>query len=222
MTADPQQRPDWARIDTVLLDLDGTLLDLAFDNYFWLQRIPVLYAAARSLTVPQAEQVLEPQFRACEGTLNWYCIDHWSRELGLNVAELHRGESAHIRWIPGAQDFLRELLSRGKRLVLATNCHPEVLRIKDECTGFSRYMAAIHSSHTYHAPKEDQQFWKGLRAAEPFDVERTLFVDDSLRVLRAARESGLRHIYAVRRPDSSTGPRHHDEFPSVDAVSELL
>jgi putative hydrolase of the HAD superfamily len=222
MTIDASLRPQWPHLDTVLLDLDGTLLDLAYDNWFWLKRIPEVYAAARSLSLREAERALEPQFRACEGTLNWYCIDYWSRELGLNVAALKRADVGRIRWIPGAEGFLRELRARGKRLVLVTNCHPEVLRIKDECTGVTKYMDAVYSSHTFGAAKEDQRFWKGVRALEPFDVEHTIFVDDSLRVLRAAREAGLKHIYAVRRPDSSTGPRHHDEFPAVDAVSELL
>ena len=31
---------DWSRIDHVLLDLDGTLLDLDFDNHFWQTLVP--------------------------------------------------------------------------------------------------------------------------------------------------------------------------------------
>jgi hypothetical protein len=56
--------PDWNAIDTVLLDLDGTLLDLAFDNYVWMGRIPELYAQANGLSVPEAQAALAPKFRA--------------------------------------------------------------------------------------------------------------------------------------------------------------
>lgn len=31
---------NWKTIDTVLLDMDGTLLDLHFDNHFWLSLVP--------------------------------------------------------------------------------------------------------------------------------------------------------------------------------------
>ncbi|MEO1576619.1 MAG: HAD family hydrolase, partial [Pseudomonadota bacterium] len=30
----------WSDIDNVLLDMDGTLLDLNFDTVFWLQVVP--------------------------------------------------------------------------------------------------------------------------------------------------------------------------------------
>jgi HAD superfamily hydrolase (TIGR01509 family) len=216
------QRPDWSRIDTVLLDLDGTLLDLAFDSHFWLTLIPQFYAEANAIPTQQAAVDLAPRFKQCEGTLNWYCIDYWSRELGLNVAALKRRHTERIRWIPGAESFLKELRARGKRLVLLTNCHPEVLRIKDEQTGVTDLMDAVHSSHTYGAPKEDPKFWASVREVEPFDTERTMFVDDSPRVLRAARQAGLHWIYAIRRPDSSLAPRDHEEFTSVDSVAELL
>jgi len=216
------QRPDWSRIDTVLLDLDGTLLDLAFDSYFWLKLIPDAYAEANAIPADEALLHLAPRFRACEGTLNWYCSDYWSRELNLNVIALKRTQMDRIRWIPGAQRFLQELRARGKRLVLLTNCHPDVLRIKDERTGIIEHLDAVHSSHTYGAPKEDARFWENVRAAEPFDLETSMFVDDSPSVLRAARRAGLRWIYAIRKPDSSAADRAHEDFASVDSVAELL
>src|SRR5579862_8977390 len=124
-------RPDWAQIDTVLLDLDGTLLDLAFDNHFWLEVVPGEFAAARGISASEARERLIERFRACEGTLNWYCIEHWSRELGLDIVTLKRTVTDRIAWLPGAVDFLQRLRRTGKRLVLLTNAHREVLRIKD-------------------------------------------------------------------------------------------
>jgi GMP/IMP 5'-nucleotidase len=212
----------WDDIDTVLLDLDGTLLDLAFDTYFWWQHIPAVYGAARSLSLEESRALLKPRFRACEHTLNWYCVHYWSRELGLDVPALKRAAGDRIGWLPGAESFLREVRLRGKRIVLMTNAHPEALRIKDERTRVTRYFDAVHSSHRFGAPKETLEFWTAVRTVEPFDPERSMFVDDSLPVLRAARQAGVRWIYAVRRPDSSAGPRVHEEFPAVDAVAELL
>ncbi|MEP7245684.1 MAG: GMP/IMP nucleotidase [Gammaproteobacteria bacterium] len=215
------QKPRWDDIDTVLLDLDGTLLDLAFDTYFWWHHIPEVYGAPRSLSVDESRELLKPRFRACQHTLDWYCVDYWSRELGLDVPAMKRAQGDRIGWLPGAEDFLRRVRARGKRVVLLTNAHPKAVEIKDERTGFTKYFDAVHSSHTYGAPKEDQRFWRAVREVEPFDPARSMFVDDSPPVLRAAREAGIRWIYAVERPDSSGGPRLHEGFATTDAVADL-
>ena len=162
----------WDHIDTVLLDLDGTLLDLAFDTDFWHDFIPREFAATQAISVDAAKAALTPRFRACEGTMNWYCIDHWSRELGLDVEALKRTQAGRIGWLPGAQDFLERLRALGKRLVLLTNSHPRVLQIKDEQTGVTGYLDVAISSHVFRAPKESAEFWQAVREVEPFDPQQ--------------------------------------------------
>src|SRR5262245_28821287 len=168
--------PDWRQIDTVLLDLDGTLLDLAFDTYFWWQHLPAVYGAPRALAADEARDLLKPRFRACEGTLNWYCVDYWSRELGLDIPALKREAGDRIGWLPGAEEFLQRLRDHKKRVVLMTNAHPEALRIKDERTGLKRYFDAVHRSHEFGAAKETPQFWAGIRKVEPFDLPGEEFI----------------------------------------------
>jgi 5'-nucleotidase len=179
-------KPDWAHIDTVLLDLDGTLLDLAFDNHFWLEIVPAAYAAARTTSVDVARTELAP------------------------------------RLLPGAEEFLLRLRAAGKRVVLLTNSHPRVLRIKDEKTRVLRYFDAAFTSHDFGVAKETAQFWEAVRAVEPFDPQRSLFADDSAPVLRAAQLAGIRWIYGVCRPDSVQTVREHLDVAAIDSVSELV
>jgi GMP/IMP 5'-nucleotidase len=221
MPAAVLEKPDWGHIDTVLLDLDGTLLDLAFDNHFWLEIVPAAYAASQLTTVEAARARIAPRFRACEGTLPWYCIEHWSRELDLDIVALKRANTGRIAWLPGAKGFLQRLRAKGKRLVLLTNSHPQTLRIKNEITGVLDYFDAAFSSHEFGAPKEAARFWDAIRAVEPFDPRRSLFADDSPAVLRAAKDAGIQWIYGVRRPDSSQGAREHENVSAVDSVSDL-
>lgn len=222
MHAFPLSAENWADIDSVLLDLDGTLLDLHYDTEFWHRVVPSAWGAARGLDHAAALAELQPRFRAREGTLDWYCIEFWSGELQLDIAAMKRSDTTLIRWLPGAREFVRGVRALGKRLVLATNSHPETLAIKDSRTRVLDEFDASFSSHVFGVPKEHPQFWDSLRQAEPYDPARTLFVDDSLPVLRAARAAGIAHLVAVRRPDSTRDARVHDEFPAVDAVSELI
>jgi 5'-nucleotidase len=213
---------DWSMIDTVLLDLDGTLLDLGFDNDFWLERVPQAYAATHGIALAAARELLAGRFRAREGTLAWYCIEHWSRELGLDVVALKRACAERVAWLPGARESVLRLRAAGKRLVLVTNSHPLTLAIKDQRTGVSQLMHATFSSHDFGVPKEDPRFWGAVQQSAPFDAHRALFVDDSPAVLKAAVASGIRFVYGISRPDSRRAPRKHEEVAAVDAVRELL
>ena len=213
---------EWHRYDTVLLDMDGTLLDLRFDNFFWQELVPERYAALHGLPQEEAVALLEPRFAARRGTLEWYCLDFWTRELQLDVAALKHEAGAHIDYLPEVPDFLQSVRDLRKRLVLVTNAHQRTLAIKLERTGLARYLDAIHSSHDLGVPKEDQRFWARLREIEPFEPARTMLVDDSLPVLRSARDYGIGRVVAIRRPDSSRPPAGAEDFHAVDSVTELL
>jgi hypothetical protein len=142
-------RPDWPNIDTVCLDLDGTLLDQAYDNHIWRDLVPQRFAVAHSLDMHAAYAEIARRFEAVRGTLDWYCIEHWSRNLGIDIGALHREVRSHVAWLPGARDFLVRLRAGGKRLLLLTNSHPIALAVKHEQTGVLDYFDASVSSHEF-------------------------------------------------------------------------
>lgn len=211
-----------AGVDTVVLDMDGTLLDLYFDQRLWLELLPRRYAELRGLPLAAAEIEVRERLQAERGTLAWYCMNHWSREFGLDVPALE-GELEYLIMVrPGTEAFLNHLVGRGTRAVLATNAHPTSLARKLRCTGLARYFDEVVSAHEFGAPKEEQAFWQGLTARLGFDPARTLFVDDNLAVLQSAARFGIRHVWGVRTPNSRGPAITHDGFPGVDYLSELL
>ena len=220
--SEPRQVIDWDNIDYVLLDMDGTLLDLHFDNHFWQEVVPQRYGADRGLDVVTAKRVLAPIFRRNEGTLNWYCLDFWSREFNIDIAILKR-EVAHLIAVhPHVIDFLDALRASGKHSMLVTNAHPKSVALKLERTRLGNHFDAIVSAHDLGFPKEEPAFWKQLQQRQAFAAENTLLIDDNLAALRAARDYGIRHLLAVHRPDTRRPPRETAEFAALRDFRDIL
>jgi putative hydrolase of the HAD superfamily len=212
----------WNQIDTVLLDMDGTLLDLHFDNHFWLEHLPQRYAEHHGISRAQAEAELLPLFREHAGQLNWYCTDFWSRELNLSIRELKREVAHLIALRPDADSFLAAIRAAGKRVALITNAHRDSLSLKLERIELAPYFDRLISSHDYGFAKEDPQFWFALQQDFGFVPARSLFIDDSLPILRSARDFGVGQLLAVRQPDSRKEPKDTEEFAAVEDYRALL
>ena len=213
---------DWQRIDTVFLDMDGTLLDLHFDNHFWLEHVPRQYAGKHGIALDEARRVLEEKYRAIVGTLDWYCIDYWSDALELDIATLKRDVEHLIAIRPGVEAFLLALKRSPKTVALVTNAHQKSLALKMQNTGLERHFDALICSHDLGLPKEDPRFWDAIGERLPYDRSRTLLIDDSAAVLESARKAGIGQLLSIRRPVSKLPAREQLPFPAVDDLSELL
>ncbi|MFQ5760752.1 MAG: GMP/IMP nucleotidase [Acidiferrobacterales bacterium] len=212
----------WYSVDTVLLDMDGTLLDLHFDAHFWLEHVPLRLAEKHCISHDDAKAQLYPRLRAHKGTLNWYCVDFWSKELELDIPALKREVDHLIAIHPHVIDFLTAVRKLGKRLVLVTDAHSKVLDLKMQHTQLDRYLDATVSSHDMGTPKEQIEFWEKLQAVEPFKRSSTLFIDDSLPVLRAARDYGIAYLLTVTKPDSQRPARDMQEFRAIESFRDIL
>ncbi|MEO1037063.1 MAG: HAD-IA family hydrolase [Pseudomonadota bacterium] len=205
---------------TLLLDMDGTLLDLAFDNHFWTEQVPAALAAARGEHLNDVKQELVAAIRASEGTLAWYCLEHWSRELNFDLVAFKETVANRIRFLDGARDFLARARAAGFNLVLVTNAHPETLRIKDQQTNVTQLVDDVVCSHRVGLPKEDERFWPGLLDRVGEAPERLLMVDDSAPVLATA--SRFVPVTAIAKPDSRRPTRDMSPYPSVERIVDLL
>ena len=212
---------DWSKIGSVFLDLDGTLLDLRFDNHFWLEYVPQCYAEKYGIPLEDSHKTLQQKYSAAYGSLNWYCVDYWSRELGLDIASLKQQIREKIAIRPHVEEFLEALHMQGKRVLLVTNAHPLSFEIKLQHTGLGRYFNRIITSHELHYPKEEAEFWRKLEQIEPVDKARTLFIDDNFAVLDAAAEYGIQHLLAIRRPDSGQPDKEHPHYTLLDSFRDI-
>jgi len=212
----------WGELDCVLLDMDGTLLDLNFDNHFWQEHIPLRYAEARDLSLDQAHAEMQERYRGAAATLAWYSVEFWQAELDLDIMRL-KEEVAHLIAVhPHVTDFLSALRVAGKHIVLVTNAHQKSLALKMQRTGLTVHFDALISAHELGLPKEDPAFWDLLRGRIPFDPARTLLVDDNMSVLDSARAGGIAQLVAVTRPDTKRPQTASAAYPGIVDFGELL
>jgi len=205
-----------------MLDMDGTVLDLAFDNHFWGEVVPARYAERKQITFAAALAELKPHFDALRGTLPWYSLTHWSEFTGLDLPKLKHEVRYRSGPLAGAPDFLRAVKASGRPMWLVTNADPHSLDIKQMHSGLASRFDRLISAHDFEVPKEDVRFWERLAARFPFDKARALYVDDNAAVLAAARDYGIGQVVAIRHPDSTRPPRDVAGFKSVDRLAELL
>ena len=201
--------------------MDGTVLDLAFDNHFWLGVVPTAYGERRGLSGERAWSELKPRFDRVAGQLDWYCIDYWSAELGLDLRALKHAHRHLIGYLPGAVGFLERARSTGRRLVIVTNAHPDVLEIKLRQTRLDRFVDAIVSSHRIGVAKEDPRFWPNLAAHVDYAQGSSVLIDDSVAVVGTASAQGIESVL-IRRPDSQQARREVGARAAIDGLGDLI
>ena len=212
---------DWNEIETVLLDMDGTLLDLHFDDYFWQVQLPQKWGEKNDLDIDAARARLLPIFQDTEASLSWYCLDFWSEKLDMDVFALATGIEHLIQVRPHVMEFLAHLDELGKKIVMVTNSHDKFIRLKMQKTQIGQHFHHVFNSHSFGLPKEDSGFWKILAEHLEFETSSTLLIDDNIAVLRSARAHGIEYLLGVDRPSSQAPVRDTGEFQALSCFRDL-
>ena len=213
----------WSDIDIVLLDMDGTLIDLRFDNYLWNVVVPDRYGEREGVGRQRAVEILYRDMLASKATLDFYDLDYWARATALDIDAIHEEFTPLIRYRPEAREFVAVVRESGRRVVLATNAHPRSVAVKHRAIGLLDVVDGCLSAHDLGAPKEDVEYWEHLKCGlGDFRPHRALLVDDNILALAAAERAGIGHLLCVAQPDSSEQRRTALPFPAFNSFAEIM
>jgi putative hydrolase of the HAD superfamily len=213
---------DWSSVDHVLLDMDGTLLDRDFDNFFFEEELPRRYAALHRLPYEEARGKLMALYRSVEGELAWTDLHYWTRTLGIDVVAMTQELSDRIDYLPGVKGFLRAVRARRKRMTVLTNAHGDGVAIKCRRTGIDRHVDRIVNAFEVGCLKMRPDYWPACRKLVGFDPDRALYIDDDEACLDAARAFGIRHIYHSVRSSTKLPPHPSSRHPPLENLQDLI
>ena len=209
----------WNSIETFFLDMDGTLLDLAYDNYFWHEHIPALYSKKNGITIQEGTHIFEELYKNKQGTMEWYSISYWSKVLKIDLQLEILKTRNQIKVFDGTIDLLRKLKKHKIKIYLLTNCPREMLDIKMTQTKLWGYFDKIISSEDCGYIKESNEFWSYLNKNIEYNTRTTVFIDDNQNVLRYSKKNGIQNIYCIDFPDSKKDRQIINGYQSIENIS---
>jgi 5'-nucleotidase len=213
---------NWHEIDDVLLDMDGTLLDRHFDNFFFEEALPRRYAGLQGLLFEEARDRLMAMYRSVEGELAWTDLHYWTRQVGIDVVAMHKELDHMIGFLPGAEEFLSYLRKLGKRVTIITNAHEAGVSVKAAKTGLDRQVDRILDAFEVGYLKMRPEYWPHCQRLLGFDPKRSLFMDDDPGCLAAAKQFGIAHLIHSAKSSSQLPAAPLAGFISVSGFSQLL
>lgn len=212
---------DWDAVDDVLLDMDGTLLDRHFDNFFFEEELPRRYAEKHGLPFEEALERLLAMYQSVEGELHWTDLHYWTDRLGIDVVALTKEFDHLIQFLPDAEPFLRHLREQGKRVHVVTNAHQAGIEIKVARTGMDRYVDGILNAFEVGYLKMRAEYWPACQQILGFDPARSLYIDDDEACLAAAQAYGIGHLYHRSKSSSRLPPQPSARYRSIESFHAL-
>ncbi|HET7058600.1 MAG TPA: HAD family hydrolase [Nitrospiraceae bacterium] len=213
---------DWNQVDDVLLDMDGTLLDRHFDNFFFEEELPRRYAAKHGLAAVEAREKLFALYRTVEGELDWTNLHYWTKTLDIDVIEMTKEFDYMIGFLPHAEEFLRHLNAKGKRVHLVTNAHTAGVAIKVKKTGLDHHVHRIVDAFEVGYLKMRAEYWPICQRLIGFEPKRTLYLDDDESCLNAAHAYGIGHIYHSAKSSSQLPPQRSARYRSIESLAAFI
>ncbi len=213
---------NWTDIDDVLLDMDGTLLDRHFDNFFFEEELPRRYGKLHGLPFDQSRRTLMAMYRSVEGELAWTDLHYWTDRIGIDVVAMTKELDHMIGFLSGAEEFLQTLRRLKKRVTVVTNAHASGVSIKVAKTGLDRFVDRIVNAFEVGYLKMRPEYWPGCQRILGFDPSRSLYMDDDEGCLLAAQQFGVAHLIHSAKSSSQLPPMPLAQFHSVSSFAPLI
>jgi putative hydrolase of the HAD superfamily len=100
------------KLKIISFDVDGTLVDLEYNNLVWFKEIPQLVAQKKKIGFEESIKLVQDEYNKLgEHNLNWYDIKYWISYFGLGISykKILEKYEPQIKIFPDVVPTLKEL-----------------------------------------------------------------------------------------------------------------
>ena len=166
------------KVRFVSLDLDGTIVNRDYVDYFWLELVPTLYSERHGLNLEDAKREVQRQYDEIgPKDLRWYNPEYWFQRFGLDSGMLSWALEEAGRFVKPYRDALEfiEAVKGEVQLVLSTSASCEFIKLVfARVPELEQAFAHVFSSTSdFSLPGKPPEFYKAILkqlGAEPSEI----------------------------------------------------
>ena len=206
----------------ILSDLDGVILDLAYDIKFWELWLPEQVANQTNKSIEETKAEMKAEIDIQRGTLNFYDLNYWDDLLNVDCMQIFREKTERCSYLEGSYEALQRLSTLKNPKYIMTNGDPRIQDYKAETQNFLEFFDSIFYSMHVGYPKESKEFWALARHNLNLDFEDTIFIDDDFKVVTAAAKAGIKQVAWITPGKNRILQNRVETFASLsDLVSTI-
>ena len=206
----------------ILSDLDGVILDLAYDKKFWELWLPEQVTRQTNKSIEEAKAEIMTEIDIQRGTLNFYDLNYWDDLLNVDCMQIFQEKEERCSYLAGSYEALQRLSTLKNPKYILTNGDPRIQEYKAETQNFLEFFDSIFYSMHAGYPKESKEFWALARHNLNLEFEDAIFIDDDLKVVTAAAKAGIKQVAWITQGKNRILQNRVETFASLaDLVSTI-
>ena len=183
----------------ISFDVDGTLVDLEYNDLIWFKEIPELVARKKKISFEKSLKFVHEEYaKLGEHNLNWYDINYWISYFGIEISpdKIFEKYEPQVKIYPEVISLLEEL--KKKYILIVITAMPREFLIP-KMKNLEKYFKFSFSALSDFKELKNSEIYSKISKALKVPPKQILHIGDHWEFdYLAARKAGVNAIYLDR------------------------
>jgi len=183
----------------ISFDVDGTLVDLEYNDLIWFKEIPELVARKKKISFEKSLKFVHEEYaKLGEHNLNWYDINYWISYFGIEISpdKIFEKYEPQVKIYPEVIPLLEEL--KKKYILIVITAMPREFLIP-KMKNLEKYFKFSFSALSDFKELKNSEIYSKISKVLKVPPEQILHIGDHWEFdYLAARKAGMNAIYLDR------------------------